>query len=713
MKFLEDIIVDYLNTDKTYYAILINGKWGSGKTYYFNHHISKIIKKHNYNPIYISLFGITKIEDITKNIFLEQNQILKKVMKKKSTMRLSQVSKTILSLPFAYGAGKLGETFTPDAWINKDEITVFCFDDLERTKLKYDELFGYINNFIEHDNIKVIIIANEDKILKIDGHKKDDSKIYLDYKEKIIKHTVDFKPTVEDSIGSILEQECNDRPQTFKLFIDNNKIKLFDTIKATKTENLRLIKYAISLYITFYNRAYKCIDKICKDKCKDKNNIYMDKYKSTLLIGSIIITVESSGLDKKHAVDLFNGLAADDDFNSRHSDIGFLYSRDSLYRRIMDLPHKRIMDLPLNLENTAFDYYCSNFLSKYDNYIGSHKFNNSLTKYILTGYFDEEQIKKDTQLFIDIMKSDELYDKEQAKKDIRSIIDTMKSDKPYDEEQSKEDMRSIDVKKIAITYPFDFIVKDFIRNWNYIDDHTKFTLIANTVLKLVEEGKLGLLLYRGLLPLYIHFSNKCLIADNIDTIKQKFISGIDKASKNLTNRYRQLFRKWNITPYQDDEVGYTIFLMQTIVSEKLEASEEKTKMTQVTELFNLLPDDIVKFKDKVLDKDSRYSFMHIFSYCDANMLIEKIIPLTNKGICIFDKALYSLFNVEGKIIANHIDSYKKAVVNLEKLSELIQKYINTNIDQIKRYNLNQLVNSINEICKRINTIQKKLANNLC
>lgn len=42
--------------------------------------------------------------------------------------------------------------------------TVLCFDDLERVNMSIDEVLGYINNFVEHDGIKVIIIGNEDEI---------------------------------------------------------------------------------------------------------------------------------------------------------------------------------------------------------------------------------------------------------------------------------------------------------------------------------------------------------------------------------------------------------------------------------------------------------------------------------------------------------------------------------------------------------------------
>jgi hypothetical protein len=41
---------------------------------------------------------------------------------------------------------------------------VLCFDDLERANINVVDILGYINNFVEHDNIKTIIICNEKEI---------------------------------------------------------------------------------------------------------------------------------------------------------------------------------------------------------------------------------------------------------------------------------------------------------------------------------------------------------------------------------------------------------------------------------------------------------------------------------------------------------------------------------------------------------------------
>ena len=38
-------IRDYVNNDKANYAVLINGVWGSGKTYLYEHELKKEILK--------------------------------------------------------------------------------------------------------------------------------------------------------------------------------------------------------------------------------------------------------------------------------------------------------------------------------------------------------------------------------------------------------------------------------------------------------------------------------------------------------------------------------------------------------------------------------------------------------------------------------------------------------------------------------------------
>ena len=73
---LVDSILDYIRSDYTDYAIMINGEWGSGKTYFWNHKIKSQIDNMTINgkrfqTIYMSLYGISNLEEISKKIFIE------------------------------------------------------------------------------------------------------------------------------------------------------------------------------------------------------------------------------------------------------------------------------------------------------------------------------------------------------------------------------------------------------------------------------------------------------------------------------------------------------------------------------------------------------------------------------------------------------------------------------------------------------------------
>ena len=62
MEELVESILDYVRSDYTDYAIMINGEWGSGKTYFWNNKIKnkKDGYSHNgrkYTTIYMSLYG--------------------------------------------------------------------------------------------------------------------------------------------------------------------------------------------------------------------------------------------------------------------------------------------------------------------------------------------------------------------------------------------------------------------------------------------------------------------------------------------------------------------------------------------------------------------------------------------------------------------------------------------------------------------------------
>ena len=76
---LDNVIKDYINAKNADYAIMINGVWGAGKSYYWKVNLEPLIRKQIYKdtrekkicyePLHISLFGITNLDELILKIF--------------------------------------------------------------------------------------------------------------------------------------------------------------------------------------------------------------------------------------------------------------------------------------------------------------------------------------------------------------------------------------------------------------------------------------------------------------------------------------------------------------------------------------------------------------------------------------------------------------------------------------------------------------------
>jgi hypothetical protein len=172
MEDLVESILDYVRADYTDYAIMINGEWGSGKTYFWNNKIRNKIDSlqlngKSYTTIYMSLYGISNLEDISKKIFIETTQLMDKNMRKYMTatgqQSIPEYAKTGLDMANLFGVTQNGDKVDYSKFFSTDD-KVLCFDDLERANVDVIDILGYINNFVEHDHIKTIIICNEKEL---------------------------------------------------------------------------------------------------------------------------------------------------------------------------------------------------------------------------------------------------------------------------------------------------------------------------------------------------------------------------------------------------------------------------------------------------------------------------------------------------------------------------------------------------------------------
>ena len=173
-----DEILRYLHDDSYNYAVLFDGEWGSGKTYFVNNTLTKIIEKQESDletsrkVQYISLYGCKAISDVQENIAWSFAEDARKVIQDKNNFGTTgqKVSNNILLSSKKIGNAIL-KKFLPNMplyeiasdWLNLGSF-IFVFDDLERCDCPINEVFGFFNELVEHENTKVILIANEKEL---------------------------------------------------------------------------------------------------------------------------------------------------------------------------------------------------------------------------------------------------------------------------------------------------------------------------------------------------------------------------------------------------------------------------------------------------------------------------------------------------------------------------------------------------------------------
>jgi hypothetical protein len=253
---LVSVLKDYILTEHTDYALLISGDWGSGKTYFLKNELFKSIRETKIRviskdkileeycePIYVSLYGIKEISEIDKRVFLELNP------------RLKSRPAFFLNLLASKLIGIINMN-----WLNKDDLKdylsifniparkILCFDDLERIhKDVLDEALGYINSFVEHQNIKVLIVGDETILSeKVDGYDKT--------KEKLIRFTYKFSPDIRQAFDSFLKPYS----QSFKEFLIANKTYICEIFNKGQHNNLRTLRFCLDLLA----KVFEAIEKL-------------------------------------------------------------------------------------------------------------------------------------------------------------------------------------------------------------------------------------------------------------------------------------------------------------------------------------------------------------------------------------------------------------------------------------------------------------------
>ncbi len=640
MEELIESILDYVRADYTDYAIMINGEWGSGKTHFWNNKIRNKIESlqlngRKYTTIYMSLYGISNLEDISKKIFIETTQLmdknLKKYMDTHGQTTIPEYAKTGLDMANFFGVTKNGEKIDYGEFFATNN-KILCFDDLERANVDVIDILGYINNFVEHDHIKTIIICNEkelstklkssnlemktfiatylldkegnllqtdkpmvEKIADKIEYVFDKANDYERIKEKLIGETFEYAPKFNYIINGILMRYENNKDLI--TFLRQHTNLITNTFMKSGTRNLRILKHAL-------NDFQKVFDNV--NKAYPNTNL---RVLQTMLIFTIAVSFEiKSG---KITKDKFINIGSNEEYKA------ILVSS----RVLMDNRQYYIKEFDNN--------YYFNFKSDY-------RFFKFIEVYVRTRIFD-------MRLFKD---------------DMENIIKTIDTEK-------------LPGYKRLLTEEY----------WKISDD--QFPGVIEEVLTDIKEGNLKLIEVVKLFAYFSYFSKRGLINYDMSTIKEIFIDGMDQVAETseYCNNIDEELTRIGIDVGEDmDEILQYFNKLNCKLEQKM--YEEKAD-----DIFKCIPMRMEVFYDRF---DSECMEKAILNYYDPYKMFQRIMCASNEDIVLIKEMLVNRASKNQELM-------KPELGFIIRLKAIIDEYYQARDVSIKMVMLKEFSNDLQTV----------------
>ena len=619
MEELVESILDYIRSDYTDYAVMINGEWGSGKTHFWNNKVRKKIESmqlngRRYTTIYMSLYGISNLEEISKKIFIETTQLmnknLRKFMNNSGQTTIPEYAKTGIDMANFFGVTQNGDKIDYSEFFSTDD-KVLCFDDLERANVDVIDILGYINNFVEHDHIKTIIICNEkelstklkssnlemktfiatyllDKQNELNKADKpmvekirdkieyvfDKANDYERIKEKLIGETFEYAPKFDYIINGIL-MRYESNPDLIRFLRENTGL-IISTFNKSGTRNLRILKHAL-------NDFKKIYEMVSKSYPNTSNRVMQ-----TMLIFTIAVSFEIKA--GKITKDKFVNIKDNEEYKS------ILVSS----RILMDNRQFYIKEFDNN--------YYYNFKSEY-------RFFKFIEYYVRTRIFDMKLFKENMET-------------------IRNTIDT----------------ENLPAYKRLLTEEY----------WKIPDD--QFSNVIEEVYSNVKEGKLQLIDTVKIFAYFSYFSRKGLIQYDLKTLKNTFFTGMNLAS--LKSEYcpnpKEELGKIAIEELQED-MDEILKHFNTLNEQLL----DKMYKEKAEEIMKCIPMKMEQFYEKF---DKKCMDIPIFKYYDPYQLFQRISCASNEDIVLIKEKLLD----RAERYTKQIEPEMK---NIKQLKQIIDDYL--------------------------------------
>lgn len=206
------------------YAVLINGPWGIGKTFLVKRFLNQHFAKSSEEYVYLSLYGLSSLEEI--------NEALMAAIYPALNSKAAKIAGHALKAALKFGGVEL--EFEKGDFLNKFKAKLYVFDDLERCEMDLNQVLGYINEFVEQDECKVVIIANEKEIADIAEYRR--------RREKLIGKTLEFESAFEEALDHFISL-LDDRET--RRFLQSKVDDISRVYHQSELDNLRILQQTI------------------------------------------------------------------------------------------------------------------------------------------------------------------------------------------------------------------------------------------------------------------------------------------------------------------------------------------------------------------------------------------------------------------------------------------------------------------------------------
>lgn len=212
------------------YAVMIRGPWGIGKTFLIRQIFAELFNDEK-AYIYVSLYGVDAPSEIDTAIFAATHPIL--------GSKAAKVVGRALNAGLKFNG--IENPLTIQDFERRTSDAIYVFDDIERSSMSSDAIFGYINQFVEHSGCRVVLVANEAELENSDGYRRK--------REKLVGQTMEAKSAVRGALAAFLADVAHPEARDHLRSVENHIVELYEQ---GEVNNLRVLKQTLWDFERFY-----------------------------------------------------------------------------------------------------------------------------------------------------------------------------------------------------------------------------------------------------------------------------------------------------------------------------------------------------------------------------------------------------------------------------------------------------------------------------